>query len=98
MSDKIIIDTKYAKRDLKRIASAIEELEKAKRDYIKLIDSLNSSYKGNASEHLQEIIRSVKIKKIDNQIKKLNNAYIQLNQTIKKSEDYNNKLVNSMKG
>lgn len=97
MSKSLIIDTKFARRDVQRMKTAIDELNAVKNQYRKAADNLNTLYKGNASEHLQNHLINYKIKKIDDIIKRLDSASNNLNKTIKKVEEENRKLTNIMK-
>lgn len=96
MSD-LIINTKYARRDLQRIRTAIEQLNAVKQQYQNAINNLSALYKGDASTYLQHHISELKIKNIDNIIKQLNSAYDKLNRTVNKVEAENKKLTNLMK-
>ncbi|MGN1419681.1 MAG: hypothetical protein ACI4W6_10160 [Acutalibacteraceae bacterium] len=98
MAEQIIVETKYARRDVKRINAAIEDLEKVKKQYLKAVADLSSVYKGDASSFLQDQIASVKVKQIESIIISLKTAKQQLNTVIKSFEAANEKIVNTIKG
>ncbi len=98
MGEKVNIDTKYAKRDIKRMETAITELGNVKKSYQSVINCLSNSYKGNASSYLQEQISTVKIKRINNMIDSIKTAKKQLNTAIKLAEQTSKNVTNSMKG
>ncbi|MCH5314359.1 MAG: hypothetical protein J1E81_00490 [Eubacterium sp.] len=98
MAEQIRIDTKYAKRDVTRMNTAIEDLEKVKKQYSNAVANLSSVYKGNASAYLQNQITSVKIKQINSIISSLKTARDQLNIAIKSAEETNEKITKAIKG
>ena len=97
MSGEIVINTKYARRDIKRINSAIDSLEAVKKDYQNVAGLIGSAYKGNASKYLQEQLCGVKVKNINSTISKLKTARDQLNYTIKKAEAANESIKSAIK-
>lgn len=98
MAGQININTKLAKRDVTRMNTAIEDLEKVKKQYLNAATTLSSVYKGNASSYLQDQITSVKIKQIDSIISSLKNARNHLNNAIKLWEESNEKITKTIKG
>lgn len=98
MGKSIIIDTKFAKRDLQRMKTAIEQLNTVKRQYQNAINNLSALYKGDASAYLQNHISISKMRSVDFTINQLENAYLKLNNTVKKVEAENKKITNIMKG
>lgn len=98
MAEQTKINTKYAKRDVTRMTTAIEDLEKVKKQYLNAVANLSSVYKGNASAFLQDQINGVKVKQIDSIISSLKTARTQLNSAIKLAEETNDRLIKAIKG
>lgn len=95
---EIRIDTEYARRDIKRMNSAISDLNKVKSLYNKLISDLNALYKGDASNELQELIRNVKVKDVNLMIRNLTDARNKLQTTVTRYEEANEKLKKTIGG
>lgn len=93
---EIKINTEYAKRDISRMNAAIEDLNDAEKLYNKLISDLNAMYKGDASNELQDIIRSIKIKNINLMRENLRDARDKLQTTVEKYEAADENLKKTM--
>lgn len=95
--EAIIIDTKYAKRDVQRIQKAQGEITSAVNQYNKLIAFLADNYSGHAATFLINIIED-KIKGLNKMKTELDDAKRGLNKTIGAVEQANRNIKKAIQG
>lgn len=97
MADFIHIDTKYARRDIARMESAVRALEDAERKYRELQAHVESVYFGDAAKALAHALAIEGIRCRTN-ANSLRTAATNLRKAIEQYENYSKKIVNSIKG
>lgn len=95
MAGDIKINTKYAKRDVERMEKAATALEEAEKKYKELQIHIESVYKGGASMALVDAV-AMEASKCKSDAQKLRIAEKDLKDTIRKFEEYNEKMVNTI--
>ncbi len=95
---QIKIDTKYARRDVKRIRTAIAYLENAYNEYSQLNNFVNDTYKGEAANALSTLITANRMKRVQNMISDLRGAQNRLQRAIDSYERASENVKKSVEG